>query len=299
MQITFHKILLIPLLFFIQGCNTLFFYPDKVEYKTPRSYNLKYDDLYFRSFDGTRLHAWRIYAKQAKMPNRSDLSFFKKDSKGLIFVAHGNAQNLSSHFTAWVWLANKGYEIFIFDYRGYGKSEGEADLEGSIKDTASALVFLESIYDKPYFVCGQSLGGSLLINALHKHDKSRIKAVVLDSTFTGFKDIVNEKMDQTWLTWPFQWIPYLTLSSDFDTKDKISYVNLPLLFLHGSSDRTISAYNSLQLFKLSKPPKWFWLVKNAGHMQVLKNPYVQKDFLTFLQNSNFYDSNYSDIRIYK
>ncbi len=269
-----------------QGCSSLFFYPDTLTYRTPDFYGLKYDDLYFDSKDKTTLHAWHIYPNQR--------------SKGLLFVAHGNAQNLSSHFAAWVWLIEKRYELFIFDYRGYGKSDGQIDLQGSIEDTISALSYLEGLYNKEYFVCGQSLGGTLLLNALNARDNMKIKAVIIDSTFTGFRDIVKEKLSQSWLTWPFQWVTYLSLSDDYDAKDRVTAVEKPILFLHGSQDGIISANHSWQLFELSNPPKELWLAKNAQHIQTLNSKSVQDDFLKFLEEGkNFFDGNYSKMRIYE
>ncbi len=276
--------LLLALIF--QGCTSLFFYPDDITYQTPEFYELKYDDVYFNSKDQTALHAWYIHPRE--------------EAKGLVFVAHGNAQNLSSHFTSWVWLIEEGYEVFIFDYRGYGRSKGEIELEGSIEDTRSALSYLESVYAKEYFACGQSIGGTLLLNAMNGRDNSKIKAVIIDSTFKGFSDIVNEKMDMSWMTWPFQWIPYLSLSSDFDAKYRVKDIGKPVLYLHGSSDMIISPNNSWQLFELSAMPKEFWIVKEKGHIQSLENEQVRQDFLGFLEDAKgFYDGNYSRMRIYE
>lgn len=276
--------LLIALSF--QGCTSLFFYPDDVTYRTPEFYELKYDDVYFNSKDETLLHAWHIYPKM--------------ESKGLIFVAHGNAQNLSSHFVSWVWLIEEGYEIFIFDYRGYGKSEGEIDLKGSIEDTFSALSYLEKSYEKEYFACGQSLGGTLLLNALDGRDNTKVKAVIIDSTFTGFSDIVNDKLDGFWLTWPFQWVPYMTLSKEYDAKDRVVSLDKPVLYLHGSLDTTVPPNNSWQLFELSTMPRELWIVKDKDHTQALVNESARKEFLEFLQDEKiFFDKNYSRMRIYE
>lgn len=276
--------LLIALL--LQGCSSLFFYPDSITHRTPEFYELKYKDIYFDSYDKTVLHAWHIYPKA--------------ESKGLIFLAHGNAQNLSSHFVSWVWLVEEGYELFIFDYRGYGKSHGEIDLQGSIEDTSAALSHLESFYKKEYVVCGQSLGGTLLLNALKDRANDKVKAVVIDSTFTGFSDIANDKMSKVWLAWPFQWIPYLSLDNDFDAKDKVALIDKPILFLHGSLDPIIPPNNSWQLFELSNSPKEFWLVKDAQHIRALDNKKVQDDFLDFLNKGrHYYESNYSRMRIYE
>jgi alpha-beta hydrolase superfamily lysophospholipase len=272
--------------FLFQGCTSMFFYPDRVTYRTPAFYGLEYDEVYFASQDKTRLHAWHIY------PHSS--------SAGLIFVAHGNAQNLSSHFASWVWLIEEGYELFIFDYRGYGKSEGESDLKGSIKDTKAALDYLQEHYEKDYFVCGQSLGGTLLLNALAQRDNTKIKAVIIDSTFRGFSDIASDKMDQMWLTWPFQWIPYLSMNGDHDAMDRVSQIKRPLLFLHGSSDKIVSPNNSWQLFDAASRPREFWLVKDADHLQALNNENIRKDLLEFLDKEmHHYDPRYSRMRIYE
>lgn len=273
-----------------QGCTPLFFYPDSTLYQTPQSYDLAYDDLYFESTDSLRLHAWHIYPRPEAAA-----------SKGLIFVAHGNAQNLSMHFTSWVWLIEEGYELFIFDYRGFGESQGSVvDAKGAIEDTRAALAYLETHYKGDYFACGQSLGGLLLLNAIHDRENSRIKTVIIDSAFTGFANIAREKMAQGWLSWPFQWLPYLTLSTEHEAKGKLSKIGTPLLFVHGSLDTTVSPNNSWQLFEAALMPKEFWLVKEAGHVRALEKQKVREDLLRFLKTPQMHFSPaYSAMRIYE
>ncbi len=278
--------LLIVTAFFYQGCSSHFFYPDNTLYRTPAYFDLKYEDVYFTSKDDTPLHAWHIYPK---IP-----------SKGLLFVAHGNAQNLSSHFVSWVWLIEEGYELFIFDYRAYGKSKGTSTIKGSIEDTKAALNCLEGIYKEEYVVVGQSLGGTMLLNALSGRDNTKIKSVVIDSTFTGFSDIASAKMKAAWLTWPFQWIPKLSLSNAYDAKDRVGTIDKPLLFIHGSLDRVVSVNESWVLFELSKPPKELWIIKDAEHTQGLDKMPVRKDFLYFLHSDElYYDPYYSRMKIYE
>lgn len=269
-----------------QGCSSHFFHPDQVLYRTPEFYDLKYDEVDFSSEDNTSLHAWHIYPRS--------------ESKGLLFVAHGNAQNISSHFVSWVWLIEEGYELFIFDYRGYGKSKGEAGIEGSVEDTRAALDYVQERYKKDYFVCGQSLGGTILLAALEDRDNAKIKAVIIDSTFTGLRDIASEKMKNIFFTWPFQWIPYLSISAEYDAKERVRQISKPLLFLHGSLDPVIPANHSWQLFELSKSPREIWIVKKAKHTQSLENRAAQKDFLEFLQSDrDYYEQNLSRMKIYE
>jgi len=280
------KSLMLMLVFVLfQGCASLFFQPDKVVYRTPDFYGLKYDDVHFSSKDGTQLDAWHIYPSSP--------------SKGLVFVAHGNAQNLSAHFVSWIWLVIEGYEVFIFDYRSYGKSEGESGIKGSVEDTISALAYLDEHYSGDYFACGQSLGGTMLLNALDGRDNSRIKAAIIDSTFVGFSDIASDKMSQMLIAWPFQWVPYLSITGEYDAKDNLD-IGVPILFLHGSKDKVVSPNASWQLYELAQRPKEFWLVKETEHIQSLKNKNVQQDFLEFLLKGNtFYKSNYSNMKIYE
>ncbi|HIC43251.1 MAG TPA: alpha/beta fold hydrolase [Sulfurimonas sp.] len=286
MLLKFKRLIPLILLMFFQGCASHFFQPDQVVYRTPAFYELKYDDIYFNSKDKTSLHAWRIYPSGKR--------------KGLVFVAHGNAQNLSSHFQGWLWLIDQGYEVFIFDYRGYGKSEGKSSIEGSIEDTKAALNYVDDVYEKPYVAIGQSLGGTMLLNAVEHRNNAKIKALVIDSTFMGFSHIVKEKMNAIWFTWPFQWIASLSLSDEYDSQDKVQNLGKPLLFVHGSLYTTVSVNASWNLFELATSPRELWIVKNARHIQCFDNKSVQKDFLVFLkEGKDYYKPNYSSLKIYE
>lgn len=284
MQVRFFLFLLLVLAFF-QGCSSHFFHPDQNVYRTPKYYDLKYDDIYFDSFDKTRLHAWHIYPSSP--------------SKGLVFVAHGNAQNISAHFVGWQWLLARGYEVFIFDYREYGKSQGKSSIKGSIEDTGAALDYLENTYNKKYVAIGQSLGGTMLLNALKKRDNTQVKAVVIDSSFRGFSNIAKQKMDAIWLTWPLQWIPSLSLSGDYDAQDAVQNLSKPVLFIHGSLDVIISVDDSWYLFERASKPKQMWIVKGASHIQSLENTAVQNDFVRFLEaTKEEFNPHYSSLKIY-
>ena len=115
----------LPLLFaLLLGCSLFglsscaqqaFYYPDHADYGTPAQAGLQHEDIFFQSEDGTRLHGWFIPAQNAGglIPARATIIHF-----------HGNAQNLSAHKEAVQWLPAHGYNVFLFDYRGYGLSEG-------------------------------------------------------------------------------------------------------------------------------------------------------------------------------
>src|SRR4051794_28452662 len=103
----------------LSGCGHMLFQPIREELNHPEDFGYRPDRVSFASEDGTRLSGWYFKAK---------------DPKGVIVFFHGNGENISTHFAALVWVLDHGYEFFIFDYRGYGASEGELDRAGAVSD---------------------------------------------------------------------------------------------------------------------------------------------------------------------
>lgn len=277
------KLLLIAVMLLLGGCSSLMFYPDSVTYRTPQQYGLHYEDHYFLTEEKTWLHGWWLKPEG--------------ESKGLMVVAHGNAENLSSHFTGWTWLVEAGYEVFIFDYRGYGKSGGKPGLEEAVGDTAAALEYAQSHYDGELFACGQSIGGALLINALAQKPYPRYRAAVIDSSYSDLERIGRDILSRSLITWPFQWMAYLLLDERYNPVEHLSELRLPLLFIAGSKDIIISPNHSWQLFDAAGRPKEFWLVTGAGHINAMGHPDIQKALLEYLENPSA-PQHYSTMKIY-
>lgn len=277
------KILPVLFMFLLSGCSAILFHPDRHLYDTPAEYGLGYRDVTFASRDGTPLHGWWIEGVKGK--------------RGAMVVAHGNAENLSSHFRGWVWLAKAGYDVFIFDYRGYGKSGGEPSFDGVLDDTAAALKYAAAHYDGALYACGQSIGGVLLLNALSQEPYPRYRAAVIDSSYSALERAAAQTLSKSLLTWPFQWVPYLTVNGEYDPLEKLETIEKPLLFIAGSRDAIISPNNSWQLFDAARRPREFWLVTGAGHIDALNRPDVQKALLEFLDEPVF-PPEYSTMKIY-
>ncbi len=279
--------LILSMVLALQGCSSLFFQPDAKSYAEPQQFGLQYQDLYLRSKDGTSIHSWHLQGS--------------KPLKKLVFVAHGNGQNLSAHFRSWIWLVKEGYDVVIMDYRGYGKSGGTVSIQGAIEDIQAVLDHIEKeIHPKSYFVCGQSLGGNLLLNALKGRDLSRIDGVILDSAVIGFRAIATEKLSQSFLTWLFQWIPSLTLPSEYNVSGWIRKIDKPLLFLHASFDNVVSLNNSWELFEKAKLPKSLWLAKRAKHTGTLQFSKAQKAFVRYLESIKDHAvTDYAQIKIFE
>jgi hypothetical protein len=242
----------------VAGCTAIFFQPHRLQVSTPDRLGLAYEDVRFRASDGVELFGWFLPAKGRAL--------------GTILQLHGNAENISTHFTSLAWMPARGFNVFIFDYRGYGASEGEPSLEGVQLDIDAAMATLlaRSDIDKARIVIyGQSLGGALAAYYVaHSPRRDRVRALVLESAFSDYIDIAREKFADHWITWPFQWIPYLSVDDRFSPLPAMAKISpIPLLILHGDQDRVVPVHHAHRLYDAALGPKQLWIVPGAGHIQ--------------------------------
>jgi fermentation-respiration switch protein FrsA (DUF1100 family) len=122
---------------------------------------------------------------------------------------HGNAQNISTHIGAVAWLPAEGFDVLLFDYRGYGSSEGTPSLGGLQHDFEAALALLldsPELDAGPVVVFGQSLGAAVAITGLAASpERDRVAGLVIEGGCTSYRDVAREKLAGLWLTWPLQW----------------------------------------------------------------------------------------------
>lgn len=135
-----------------------FYYPDREEYDAPDNAGMAYEHVFFNSADGTSLSGWFIPALSVAQP---------REAKGTVVHLHGNAQNMTAHWRFAEFAARRGYNLFTFDYRGFGDSAPvKPEPKGVFEDSVAALDYLRTRTDidvKKLCVFGQSLGGMLAI----------------------------------------------------------------------------------------------------------------------------------------
>jgi hypothetical protein len=185
--------------------------------------------------DGVAINAWFVPAEPAK---------------GTVIFCHGNAANISHRLDIFYIIHSLGYNVFMFDYRGYGKSAGGFPTEeGTYKDAQGAwdhLVDERGIEPKDIIVWGQSLGGAI---AAWLAQQKTPRALILESTFTSTLDVGGE-------IYPF--LPIRTLCRfRYPTKDYIQAVQCPVLVIHSAHDRLIPYRHGKRLFELAPEPKQF------------------------------------------
>jgi fermentation-respiration switch protein FrsA (DUF1100 family) len=261
----------------LSACTNLFFQPHSFLIDTPDRHGLEYRIENFQAADGTALNAWFLPARIKD----------GEQAKATILFLHGNAENISTHFRNVAWLPAEGFNVLALDYRGYGASDGEPSLAGMQLDIDAAmrsLLVQKNVDPDKIIIFGQSLGGSLAIYyAAHSAYRANIRAVVIDSAFFDYRQIVKEKLAGFFLSWPFQWLPSLTVDDDYSPANAVASISpLPLLLIHGDRDVVVPTHNSQQLFERAKEPKELWIVPGAGHTQSLNKETVRKRLLEYL-----------------
>ncbi|MCL2644719.1 MAG: alpha/beta hydrolase [Betaproteobacteria bacterium] len=256
----------------VVGCfaERQFYHPARGESTyTPEGKGLVFEDVYFTSRDGTRLHGWFIPAVG--------------ESKGVVLHAHGNAGKVGYHLDMVSWLPQEQYGVFMFDYRGYGLSDDKRPTPRTLmEDTQAALAWLRlrpDVNPRKILVLGQSLGGNNAVAALALPDgdgkTGNVAGVVLDATFESYSAIASEHLSIAgWL-----------LSDRYSANRHIQQLApIPLFFLHGDQDRLIPLQHSQRLSEIALPPKQIRIVPGAGHVRALNDPEVRQEILRFFES---------------
>ncbi|MCF6237141.1 MAG: alpha/beta hydrolase [Gammaproteobacteria bacterium] len=265
--------------FALSGCSSLFFYPQKEHIQTPEQLGLEYKDVYLISNDGTKIHGWFLPTQ--------------KPVRGTVYFLHGNAENISTHIHSVEWLPEEGYQLFLLDYRGYGKSEGKAQLPGAIEDIEAGFEWLLSekkVTDYPIYLLGQSLGGSLglYFAATNNQAKTNLSGVVSDAAFTSYSDISKHVANQHWLTWVIQYPVAWSVVQDYDPIDYISQIApTPILLFHSPNDQIIPYSYGEELFQAAKEPKQ--LIRTSGpHIATFSQQRQKQALLNFFEENRVF-----------
>jgi fermentation-respiration switch protein FrsA (DUF1100 family) len=254
------------------GCTGVIFQPMQQLVLTPDQIGLDYEEVEFAAADGVRLNGWFL---PARAPRR-----------GSILFLHGNAQNISTHIASVAWLPAEGFDVLLFDYRGYGRSDGSPSLAGLHLDFEAALQALlarPEIERDRVIVFGQSLGGSLAITALAASPlRHQVRALIIEGAFTSYRALAREKLAGFWLTWPLQAPLGLTIDDRYRPIDVIGELALPLLIVHGEADRIVPPAHAVALYQAARPPKTLWLVPGAGHIAAFTTAANRAELVAYL-----------------
>lgn len=233
----------------------MIFQPTKLAKDYKYEFSQNFEEITIPSFDNKKLNG---------------VLFKTKNSKGLIFYLHGNAGAIDSWGNIADVYNNLGYDIFVLDYRGYGKSEGSIESEDQFyKDIAIAYKKLLTRYEEnKVIIIGYSIGTG---PATYSASKNNPKTLILQAPYYNLTELSDSKV-------PF--IPNFIKKYNFETNVFITKVKAPVFIFHGNKDLLIPVENSEKLSKLLKTNDHFFRLENEDHIGINQN----KNYLTALKN---------------
>ncbi|RZI43915.1 alpha/beta hydrolase [Herbaspirillum sp. HC18] len=234
-----------------------FFMPTKITYASPHEKGLNYEEVSFASADGTMLSGWFLFAQGKR--------------RGTVAYFQGTARNISSHLRYVDWLPSHGYDVFLFDYRGYGKSDGFPTPKGVHDDCIAALTYLRQRADvdsNRLIVFGQSLGGNYVLDALASTPRTGIQAVIIEGAFASHREIADDKVAP--YPMPTSWrraLIELLIDDTYDSLASIDKVDdVPLLLIHGTADQVVPYRHAQLLLAASHRNANLWTVPGGRHL---------------------------------
>jgi pimeloyl-ACP methyl ester carboxylesterase len=219
--------------------NALLYFPSRELVAAPR---VPFEDVWFGG-----LHGWWVPATS-------------RPRRGHVLFLHGNAGNVGDRVPHVELLAGAGFDVLAFDYRGYGRSDGRPNEQGTYRDARAALDVLlarDGVQPERVIYLGESLGGAI---ALELALSAPPAGLVLQSTFTSIRDMAR-------LHYPF--VPRAAVPDAYPSLRLIAGLRAPLLFLHGDRDEIVPLMYGEALFEAAPEPKTMHVLRGVAHNDVL------------------------------
>ena len=230
----------------------LYFPTSEIE-ATPHDIGLDYEDVSFAAADGVTLHGWHVPAQAGRAT--------------LLFM-HGNAGNISHRLDSIRLFHGLSLDIFIFDYRGYGRSGGQPDERGTYLDARAAwdTLLARGVDPKRIILFGRSLGGPIAATLAAEVEPA---ALIVESTFTSAADVAATL---------YPWLPVRTLMRfEYDTRARLRERTCPLLIVHSEDDELIGYSHALALYADAPEPKQLLTIQGTHATGFLTSGALYRD----------------------
>jgi uncharacterized protein len=235
----------------------MLYHPIRRIEQTPDQFGLKYEDVTLTTSDGVRLNGWFLPCGH--------------DARLTILFLHGNAGNISHRLEKLNALHDLGVDTLIIDYRGYGRSEGKPNEEGTYRDAQAAYDYLtqqRKIAPRSVVVYGESLGTAVAADLAHKVE---VGGLVFEEGFTSTGD-VGQRM------FPFLPVRWL-VRNKYDTLSKMPRINAPLLIFHSRDDEVFPMRHAQRLLAAANGPKQFVELRGGHNDAFLVSERIYRDAL--------------------
>jgi fermentation-respiration switch protein FrsA (DUF1100 family) len=227
------------------------YHPDRILTATGAELGRPFEDVWFKAKDGVELNGW-FFPSNTNSPRASVA----------VLLCHGNAGNIGYRLDMCQALLDCGVNVFVFDYRGFGRSRGRPSEEGTYLDAQGAYQWLQQKGFGPTNIIayGESLGGGVTAELAMRET---LGGIILQSTFCSIPDIGAEL---------FPWLPVRLMSSiKYDTCRKLPRLRIPVLIMHSQVDGLIGFHHAQKNFSVANDPKLFWEL-NGDHNNPVSEP---------------------------
>lgn len=233
------------------------YHPDPwIDRDWARASGLPLEDVWFHAADGTRLFGW--YVESSVTPT-------------VLLWCHGNAGNIINRLDNLRELYRLGLSVFLFDYRGYGRSQGRPSEEGLYQDALGAYDYVAQtrrIRPERIALFGRSLGAAVAGEVASQRPAA---GLILESAFPSVEALARFH----YFGLPAHWL----LGARFNLVERLKNISVPILVIHGDRDEIVPIQLGRQVFDAAKAPKSFYLVPGADHNDLYHvggKPYFQR-----------------------
>jgi fermentation-respiration switch protein FrsA (DUF1100 family) len=229
-----------------------------------------FENVFFKSSDGVELNGW-FYPAAASAPHE----------QWVFLNCHGNGGNISHRLGLYQALLDLGANVFSFDYRGYGASQGKPTEEGTYLDAQAAYQWLrkKGFAGKNIIVYGESLGGGIASELCTREETG---GLILQSTFTSLRELGAEL---------YPWLPVRLVGKiRYDTRSKLPRLKIPVLVMHSRDDGLIGFRHSQENFAAANEPKIFRELRGGHSDDAWEAPGFKSALETFLEAAQNHQS---------
>jgi fermentation-respiration switch protein FrsA (DUF1100 family) len=234
--------------------------PSRALEAAPAVLGRTFEDARFKAGDGVALHGWFFPADTNSA--RARIAFL---------ICHGNGGNISHRLELCAALLKTGASVFVFDFRGYGQSEGRPGEEGTYRDAQAAHAWMrqKGFRGEDIIAFGESLGGGVVSELALREN---LGGLVLQSTYTSITDVGAEL---------FPWLPVRWLGRiQYHTEAKLPRIKTPLLIMHSRADGLIGFHHAEKNYSVANEPKLLWEISGEH------NGFLEGDRARYLEGLN-------------
>ncbi len=237
-----------------------FYHPTQKMYAAPEESDLQYESVFFES-DGMRLHGWFFPAERGE----------RAAPLGTVVHCHGNAGNITGHFEYVAWMPKRGWNVFVFDYRGFGLSDGSPSRPGTVADAHAAIDYVRSRSDVDagrIVLFGQSLGGAVGITAAARRDD--LRGVAIEGAFSNYRREARFVCGRSILLWGVAPLTRWLVAAGYDPIDSVGLLApTPIFFITGTGDTICDPRQTLDMHSAAAEPKSLWVIDGGLHTGAL------------------------------